>query len=136
MNGSYHLCTDTRPTGRQAVDLFLSVGWGTPGQYDPARWDAALATNAQVVSVYDGEDLIGMTRVLSDGLNDTCITDVIVRPGYQGRGIGGAMLETVTRTFAHTAIYVSCLTGSEGFFLKCGLKQQSRLMALAVRAAA
>ena len=86
-----------------------------------------------MVSVYDGEDLIGMTRVLSDGLNDTCITDVIVRPGYQGQGIGRAMMETVMHTFAHTALYVSCLTGSEGFFLKCGLKQQSRLKALAVK---
>ena len=44
------------------------------------------------VSVYDGEKVVAMARVNGDMGLDYYIKDVVVRPEYQGRGIGRMLI--------------------------------------------
>ncbi len=76
---------DRLPTVTEFGDLFESVGWP---RYDAASTAAALEGSlCGTVALSDGK-VVAMGRVVGDGGQFFYIQDVIVRPGYQGRGIG------------------------------------------------
>ena len=82
--------TDTM-TGEEYNELRLSVDWKplTSGQAE-----RGLAHTAFVVAARDGERIVGMGRMLFDYGYTAYLGDVIIRPEYQGQGIG---TEIVTR---------------------------------------
>lgn len=55
----------------------------------------AIANSNPVVSVWDGERLIGFARATSDGIYRANIWDVVIHPDYRGAGMGRKLVETV-----------------------------------------
>lgn len=55
----------------------------------------AIANSEPVVSVWDGEQLIGFARATSDGIYRATIWDVVIHPDYRGAGLGRKLVETV-----------------------------------------
>ena len=55
----------------------------------------AVANSSPVVSVWDGERLIGFARAISDGIYRATIWDVVIHPDYRGAGLGRKLVETV-----------------------------------------
>ena len=80
-------------TLEQVQQLFLSVGW-VSGNY-PERLYKALMNSSTVLTVWDGERLVGLTRVLDDTEMLAQIHYVLVDPEYQGQGIAGRMVEYI-----------------------------------------
>ena len=72
--------------------LRASVGW-----MEMAREQAENAVSRCFTSVcaYDGEQVVGMTRLLWNMDNSAYISDVIVDEHYRGQGIGKHMVQTV-----------------------------------------
>lgn len=58
----------------------------------------AIANSEPVISVWDGERLIGFARATSDGIYRAIIWDVVIHPDYRGAGLGRKLVETV---FSH-----------------------------------
>ncbi len=56
---------------------------------------AALATSLYKVSAWDGNNCVGMARIVGDGAMYFYIQDVIVAPKYQGTGIGGLLMSAI-----------------------------------------
>ncbi|NEQ32809.1 MAG: GNAT family N-acetyltransferase, partial [Leptolyngbya sp. SIO4C5] len=48
-----------------------------------------------VVTVWDGDRLIGFSRATSDGVYRATIWDVVIHPDYQGAGLGRKLVQTV-----------------------------------------
>lgn len=84
-------------TQEQVQDLFLSVHW-ISGNY-PERLYKALMHSSTVLTVWDGEKLVGLTRVLDDTAMLAQIHYVLVAPQYQGQGIAGKMIEYVKEKY-------------------------------------
>ena len=55
----------------------------------------AIANSNPVISVWDGERLIGFARATSDGIYRATIWDVVIHPEYRGAGLGRKLVETV-----------------------------------------
>lgn len=55
----------------------------------------AIANSNPVISVWDGEKLIGFARATSDGIYRATIWDVVIHPDYRGAGLGRKLVETV-----------------------------------------
>lgn len=55
----------------------------------------AISNSNPVVTVWDGDWLIGFARATSDGVFRATIWDVVVHPDYQGAGLGRKLVETV-----------------------------------------
>lgn len=72
-------------TAEQFIELWETV-WGA----GPATEQTALAMKNTLfrVSVFDGEKIIGMARMIGDMGLDYFIKDVVVRPEYQKMGVG------------------------------------------------
>ncbi|MEU1972128.1 GNAT family N-acetyltransferase [Microbacterium sp. NPDC019599] len=82
---------DRIPTAAEHRELAEAVGW-----YDSFDWDTLPASLAGstfgVVAVWESR-VIGMARVVGDGVKYFYIQDVAVDPQHQGRGVGRALLE-------------------------------------------
>jgi ribosomal protein S18 acetylase RimI-like enzyme len=53
---------------------------------------------SRVVGLYDGEQQVGFTRTVSDGVAFAYLADVYVLPAYRGRGLGVELVrESVER---------------------------------------
>jgi N-acetylglutamate synthase-like GNAT family acetyltransferase len=57
--------------------------------------ERAIAHSKPVVTVWDGDRLIGFARALSDGVYRATIWDVVIHSDYQGAGLGRKLVETV-----------------------------------------
>lgn len=81
-------------TAEEFCELWTSV-WEDP----PALAQTRLAMNHTLfrVSVFDGEKIIAMARTLGDMGLDYYIKDVVVRPEYQGQGIGRLLISELLR---------------------------------------
>lgn len=84
-------------TKEQVQQLFLSVGW-VSGNY-PERLYKALMHSSTVLTVWDGEKLIGLARALDDTEMLAQIHYVLVHPDYQGHGIAGKMIEQIKEKY-------------------------------------
>ena len=76
-------------TAEEFISLWESVWDGTPSL---EQTKLAMEHTIFRVSVYDGDKAIAMARMIGDmGLN-YYIKDVVVRPEYQGKGIGKMLI--------------------------------------------
>lgn len=68
--------------------------WETVWGQGPSQEQTRLAMEHTLfrVSVFDGDQVVAMARVIGDMGLDYYIKDVIVRPEYQGRGIGRLLM--------------------------------------------
>jgi GNAT superfamily N-acetyltransferase len=73
----------------QVRRLYETVPWGD------GRDDAGIAKTLEVnvaVGAWDGDELIGFTRAMSDGLYRAYVEDVMIDPDYRGNKIGERMV--------------------------------------------
>lgn len=84
-------------TQKQVQQLYFSVHW-ISGNY-PERLYKALMNSSTVLTVWDGEKLVGLTRVLDDTEMLAQIHYVLVHPDYQGQGIAGKMIEHIKEKY-------------------------------------
>lgn len=61
----------------------------------PSRARTALDNSLYTIIAMDGDQPVGMARVVGDGGYVYFICDVIVRPDHQSRGLGRSLIETV-----------------------------------------
>lgn len=79
---------------QQLQDLFqMTAFWAQERRLED--WKIALANSKPVVTVWDGDRLIGFARATSDGIYRATIWDVVIHPDYQGAGLGRKLVETV-----------------------------------------
>jgi GNAT superfamily N-acetyltransferase len=83
-----------RVTAAEYRTLLASVGWRPVAQPD-ADLEAALASSWNVTARTPDGQLVGLARVLDDGLLYASIWDILVVPERQRRGIGRALLSAV-----------------------------------------
>ena len=79
------------------------------------------------VSVFDGEKIIAMARVIGDKGLSYYIKDVVVLPEYQGKGVGRILINELLKYvndngIKNTDIYVELCAMPEvaEFYKKCG----------------
>lgn len=80
-------------TQDQVQELFKSVGW-ISAEY-PQRLHKALMNSQTVLTAWDGDRLVGLTRVLDDSELVAFVHYVLVHPEYQGQKIAGNMVEYI-----------------------------------------
>lgn len=76
-------------TAEEFIELWQSVWDGAPSL---AQTRLALEHTLFRVSVYDGEKVVAMARMIGDMGLDYYIKDVIVHPDYQRQGIGRRLI--------------------------------------------
>lgn len=89
--------------------------------------EVAIANSRPVVTVWDGETLIGFARATSDGIYRATIWDVVIHPTYQGAGLGRKLVETVLmHPHVQNAERVYLMTtNQQAFYQRIGFEENS-----------
>ena len=112
-------------TKAQVEDLFLSVNW-LSGKY-PDRLFKALLNSPTVITAWDGDNLVGLARVLDDKAMMAYINYVLVRPSYQGKHIASNMLSIIKEKYKDF-LYIEVMLEDKSklsFYEKNGFKEMS-----------
>jgi GNAT superfamily N-acetyltransferase len=84
---------DDAPTPGAFAALFATTGWDADGRVDAVAAEAALRHSWFDVTAYADGRLVGMGRIVGDGVLHGLLADIVVDPGYQGLGIGSRIVE-------------------------------------------
>ena len=98
---------------------FVNQVW--PGNYDRESTQTALEKTINITAC-DGPALVGCLRILSDGYYFGTITELLVLPQYQRKGIGKKLLR-LAREHTPTMLYFGAQPGLESFYEKNGCKR-------------
>jgi ribosomal protein S18 acetylase RimI-like enzyme len=86
----------------QMLALYDSVGWAAyTNEQNRAKLGTAVQNSTYVVSAWDGDNLVGLARGLSDDVSIFYLQDILVRPEFQGMGIGRELLKNCLERFSH-----------------------------------
>lgn len=102
--------------------VFLSLAnsvW--PGKYDVEKTQNALKKTINITA-YEENQLIGCIRILSDGYYFGTITELLVLPEFQKKGIGSKLLD-LAKIHTPTSLYFGAQPGVEEFYEKNGCQK-------------
>ena len=100
-------------TAKEFIELWESVWDGAPTF---EQVELGLKNTLFCVSVWDDDKVIGMARMIGDLGLDYYIKDVVVRPEYQGRGIGRMLISELLKFINDNGI-----PGTEIFVELCAM---------------
>lgn len=61
----------------------------------------AVSQSLDVISAWDGEELVGLIRVIGDGLTILYIQDILVLNAYQNQGIATQLTQQILEKYSH-----------------------------------
>ena len=109
-------------TQEDLQDLFLSVEWSS-GHF-PEKLQRAMKGFSSVDSAWDGDTLVGLICALDDGVMTAYIHYLLVRPEYQGAGVGRALVERMKARYSdYLRIVLVAYDEEIGFYEACGFEK-------------
>ena len=74
------------------LHLYQAVGW-TNYTNQPQMLEQALYHSLATYLARDGEEIVGLVRLVGDGFSSVFVQDLIVLPSYQRQGIGSNLMK-------------------------------------------
>lgn len=98
---------------------FVNKVW--QGDYDLDKTQDALSRTLNLTA-YEGNILVGCLRILTDGYYFGTITELLVLPSYQKKGIGSGLLQ-LAKDNTPTMLYFGSQPEAEAFYKKNGCQK-------------
>ena len=110
---------DDRELDAARFIAFVNQVW--PSSYDEEKTRSALSKTLNITA-WDGDVLAGCLRILTDGCFFGTITELLVLPEYQKKGIGSKLLQ-LAKENTPTTLYFGAQPGVEEFYEKNGCQK-------------
>ena len=112
----------------KSIDTYLwlrkQVGWI---ELKEEQAQMALDNSLKIITVFDDDKPIGMGRIVGDGAVICYVQDLIIIPEYQGKHIGGMLIDrliayvkSLTLPASRMMLCLMCAKGREEFYKKHG----------------
>jgi ribosomal protein S18 acetylase RimI-like enzyme len=103
-------------------DLFLSLNWSS-GHY-PDKLQIAMQNYDTVYTAWDQERLVGLIAAMDDGVMTAYIHYMLVRPEYEGMGIGRKLMELTKEKYKqYLKIVLIAYDSAIPFYNKLGFQK-------------
>ena len=83
------------------LHLYQAVGW-TNYTNQPQMLAQALTHSLAIYLARDGEEIVGLVRLIGDGFSSVFVQDLIVLPTYQRQGIGSTLMKQALSDYKDT----------------------------------
>ena len=80
------------------LHLYQAVSW-TNYTNQPQMLEQSLAHSLAIYVARDGEEIVGLVRLVGDGFSSVFVQDLIVLPSYQRQGIGSDFMKEALGDF-------------------------------------
>lgn len=113
------------PTASQLVRLFRQAPWAK--DRSPEQTQEMLRQTDLVLCAWDGDQLVGFGRVLTDFMYRATIWDVIVDKAYHKQGIGTEIVRRILHhpRLVHVELFWLC-TRRPGFYERLGFSSKEQ----------
>ncbi len=104
--------------------IYRSVGWYDES-FSPGALEKICSNSTLFAAAFVNEEIVGIGRLISDGVSDGCIQDVAVIPDFQGHGIGRAIVKLLVDEALKLGIdwiQLIATPGNEKFYESLGFK--------------
>jgi GNAT superfamily N-acetyltransferase len=97
---------------RDAQDVFTACQWGWPGDLLAEK---AFSGSFVSVIAYEGDEPVGFSRAISDGIAYALVVDTMVVPAKMRRGIGKSILQVLLDFLKQNGVrYAKLISSKEG----------------------
>ena len=114
---------------QEIIDLYQNVGW-TNYTSCPEMLEEAYKNSLCILGAFEKEKLVGVVRVVGDGISIVFVQDILLLPEYQRQGVGSALMRAILKKYA-SVYQVELLTDSteksKAFYSSVGLAPVSEL---------
>jgi len=108
-------------------EIYRSVGWEN---HNEEKIKKVFQSSNVVAIAYDGDNIAGFGRALSDGVFNAAIYDVVVDEHYQNKGIGQQIIENLLAQLNDiSCVHLVSTAGNEEFYKKAGFRKMKTSMA-------
>lgn len=108
-------------------ELYETTGWNRKYAFTEDDLAKALHNSYFLICAYHNGKLVGFGRLISDGIYQTFIGDMIVHPNFQKKGIGREILTGLIakcRTDGMKWIQLTSAKGKMEFYRKFGFEER------------
>ena len=114
----------------EIADLYRAGGWWKE-EYDPMELRNLIHGSFLFAVAVDTKTgcAIGMGRVISDGVSDGYIQDLVVMPEYRGTGIGAQIVSKLVKKCLEMGVsWIGLIAepGTEKFYMSLGFSPMDR----------
>lgn len=113
----------------EVLNLYSSVGW-TAYTDHPDALRKGFEKSLLVLGAHEQDTLVGILRAVGDGATVVFIQDILVKPDYQRRGIGTALLTEALSRYSHVRQIQLATDNTEktkAFYHSCGFRELSEI---------
>ena len=119
----------TKYNDDEILRLYTEVGWVAYTQ-DMESLKKGYMNSLLVLAAYEGDELLGLIRVVGDGTTVILIQDILVFPDKQRSGVGTALLKEVLERYSNVR-QVELVTDNTpktiAFYKSLGLREFSEI---------
>lgn len=108
------------------IEIRKLVGWNKLNEDQIKR---AIDNSMINISVFDNDTCIGVGRIVGDNVLKGMLTDIMIVPNYQGKGIGKIIVTSLIKELTNMVKDKECFqleasptASNREFYIKCGLK--------------
>ena len=118
--------TDIIPTAQQVIALYDKAGLPRPTN-DAERIEKMYANSNLIVTAWDNDQLIGVSRCITDWVWSCYLADLAVDPGYQKSGMGKQLIElTKEKLGEQSMILLLSVPTAMQYYPKVGFTKDDR----------
>ena len=113
----------------EILTLYESVGW-TAYTDNPKVLQKGFESSTLTLAAYEGDQLLGIIRVVGDGHTIVFVQDILVFPEYQRKGIGSALLQAILDRYSHVRqieLATDNITKTIAFYKSMGFRELSEI---------
>ena len=113
----------------EILRLYSSVGWSAYTDC-PDMLRRGFENSLLILAAYEGEQLLGIIRVVGDSHTIVFVQDILVYPKYQHRGVGSALLRAVLDKYDHVRQIQLTTDNTKktiGFYKSLGFREMSEI---------
>ncbi|GAA0743254.1 GNAT family N-acetyltransferase [Gaetbulibacter jejuensis] len=115
---------EKRPTTEQIIELYDNTGLPRP-TYDKERIQKMFENSNLIVTAWDNNLLVGISRSITDWVWSCYLSDLAVRNDYKKRGIGRKLINlTKSKVSEQSMILLLSVPTALEYYPKVGFKKQ------------
>ena len=117
---------DVVPTAQQVIELYNDAGLPRP-THDPQRIRAMFENSDLIVTAWDENKLVGVSRTITDWVWCSYLADLAVSPGYNRSGIGKKLIAlTKERVGEQSMVLLLSVPTAMDYYPKVGFSKEDR----------
>jgi len=117
---------DVVPTAQQVIELYNDADLPRP-THDPQRIRAMFENSDLIVTAWDENKLVGVSRTITDWVWCSYLADLAVSPGYNRSGIGKQLIElTKKRVGEQSMVLLLSVPMAMDYYPKVGFSKEDR----------